>query len=644
MSIVQKLVPFKPIDPMKIEEARKKRDYKLTDQMPSPFKSTPQKPSKEWTVLFYMDGNNNLQGLTTSTFRQLEKAGSSDDVNVVAQLSRNKHWYDFIFKDWSGARRYYVEKNPKPSNQLEEMLHWRFPPFTGNIKSPVLEKLGEVDMGDPVSLENFIIWGIKNYPAEKFMLVLMNHGAGFMGSMHDEKSKSIISNDELAKVLENVYRKTGVKVDILAFDACLMGQSEVAYELKDKAKILIGSEENEAGAATPYEPILKDLQKGALGAKEISPEELAKLYVYEAKVQPGSSLFTPTQSAVDLSKMDYVKASSDRLAKALFESKIDRLTMQDIIKKTQHYCNAIDYKPYTDYRDLYHFAEVLLKDERIKDLNVKEAAKEAMQAVKSAVIAEEHVGSPVRNSHGLSIYLPGNYGYDRAPVMHAPPTYSKTHHYEDTAWAKDTAWDEMLKKYSQDEKLYEILRNLGVSEEVIDKTHAVLTELKKKFNFALGYAESVGAYEGRVAISSDKPKPFLGLSAEVAAKVGLAGGVVSVFKNAAQILKASKVAPEDGRTQKIVNASLDTATSIAITSACLALTLAKYLKLGTPAGIVSVAVPIAKTIYNIYMQMKEQKDMPKTNEEKIKALASGRKFPATAEGTLTEEIAYLLNR
>ena len=39
--------------------------------------------------------------------------------------------------------------------------------------------MGETNTGDPTVLESFAHWGIANYPAEHYMLVLWNHGAGW---------------------------------------------------------------------------------------------------------------------------------------------------------------------------------------------------------------------------------------------------------------------------------------------------------------------------------------------------------------------------------------------------------------------------------------------------------------------------------
>ncbi|MFH0802482.1 MAG: clostripain-related cysteine peptidase [bacterium] len=620
-----------PIDPTKAEDGYAKELEHPTQLAPDTvnlsFKKMkgmkglpPQEegpPKKKWTVLFYLDGNNNLQGLATANVRQLETVGTNKDVNLVAQLSRGPKFYDKYTHDWSGAKRYEIQKNPTPLDPNQEMLHWLVPPFTSNIISPVKEDLGTVDMGDPKNLQDFLRWGIKNYPAENYMVVLMDHGAGYLGSMQDEKTGHIISNEKLAEVLKDAGKTAGKEIDIVAFDACLMGQAEVAHQLKDSAKILIGSEENEAGAATPFAPIMKDIQDGAA---TLTPQEVAKLYVYECAKQPMAENFTPTQSAIDLKKMDGVKASIDNLAKSLKESNVDKEVTREIISKTQRYCNAVYYKPYVDYRDLQDFAEKITADTRVGDQAVKKAAQDVIASVQGAVIAEEHTGKLVKDSHGMSIYLPDNYGFDQAPKAFPPATYQKTHHYQDTPMAKDTQWDEFLTSVAKDTKFHEFLRNLGVSDKVIDGLHSTRLVVEKPLKLALGATANIGGWEAWGAARGQGPRPYLwGLvGAQLAAKLGAIGGGYKAFNGAEQIFKGLQAKPEEGRTQKVVDGVLDTATGAATTAACVGMAVAAAAGITTTAGIVAVALPIAKSVYDTYMKIKaaNKEEDPKPKEAK----------------------------
>src|SRR5205085_910475 len=92
----------------------------------------------------------------------------------------------------------------------------------------------------------------------------------------DVGSQDYLDNQELRAAVASAMPAKG-KFDILACDACLMNMVEVAYEMRDTAGLLVGSEETEPGAGWPYKAILAGLAK----RPEMAPTELAKLIVDE---------------------------------------------------------------------------------------------------------------------------------------------------------------------------------------------------------------------------------------------------------------------------------------------------------------------------------------------------------------------------
>lgn len=380
------------------------------------------KKLKDWTCLFYFS-RSELTPAHADILIGLDNSGSDDEVNLLAHFSL----YDPDLKErFPGKAEQYFIENSKKNVQDE------------NCSAPG-EELGEVDTGDPKTLENFLLWGIKNYPARHFMAVLSGHGEGFLGSMDDDVTENYISNQELAKVLENIYKDTGVKIDIIAFNACLMNQTEVAYELKDKVKIMIGSEEKEKGDGAPLRLIVNELKNETSGSKIVSPQELAKLYVKKCKEANYSSIYTPTQSALDLSKIEALKESVNNLAEILIDKDIPKNIMQNIIKKTQHYDHE---KPFCDFRDLYDFAERLIEEPAITDREIKNAAQAVIETVNNTIIAEQHASDKVSGSHGISVYLPCDFPDNSDNFPDGSQIYQKTN------FAKETLWDEFLRKYS----------------------------------------------------------------------------------------------------------------------------------------------------------------------------------------------------
>lgn len=415
---------------------------------PLPAATTPQpkQAKKALTVLYYIDGKNNLSPMAKHSFNSLDQVGSDDNVNVVAELGLMKQ--DVV--------RGLVSQGASTAS---------------------FETLGKTDMGSPQSIQEFVEWGMKNYPAEKTILVLWNHGAGFKGICSDDEAKSICQNKDLAGALEQAQQNTGQKLSVINFNACLMNQAEVAYEYRNVAHYMVGSEEVEAGlripipglfGTTPQHKVIMDAQEAYKGGMKLSDEDLANLFVYEAKNQFGTSMFTPTQAAIDLSQAEPLKNSCDDFAgKMLSAMQADPKlvdTLRKDIKQAQHYANIEAHiEPYVDYRDLGDFAKVIAKNDAYP-ADVRQAAENIKQAMGNAVVSEHHavtngmVGRSMEGSTGLSAYLPTDYGFDRqghSPVEGLP--VGGTHGYETTSWAGGAGksnWENMLKTIAKDDDLF----------------------------------------------------------------------------------------------------------------------------------------------------------------------------------------------
>lgn len=93
---------------------------------------SPQK-EKEVSVLFYMNGKYpDLEEGLASSMLNLESLGSSEKMNLVAQLARAPQeearpmgGFDRIDNDWDGVRRYYVVKNEQQNGPEVPIEYWK---------------------------------------------------------------------------------------------------------------------------------------------------------------------------------------------------------------------------------------------------------------------------------------------------------------------------------------------------------------------------------------------------------------------------------------------------------------------------------------------------------------------------------------
>lgn len=164
---------------------------------------------KLWTVLIYADGNNEMEEVIYKTIEDCKNIGEPKDISVVIEiglLGRNKTTEN----KWCGVRRYYIDSKE---------------PF-------LIEDLGRANMADPNNLYNFIEWGITNYPASHYMVVLSGHGADFVGGFTDISLENnyIMGISEMAMAVGVGAQAVSSIIDVLVLDMCYMNSIEVLYE------------------------------------------------------------------------------------------------------------------------------------------------------------------------------------------------------------------------------------------------------------------------------------------------------------------------------------------------------------------------------------------------------------------------------
>ena len=372
---------------------------------------------KKWTVLHYGAGDNNLTDCLFADVNEMEIVGSDENAHIISMLDQS----------FSDCKTYYITQDKQNTQDKKTKLN-----------SPVVQNNGfDVNMSDPKVLADFISWGIKNYPSEHVGVIVSSHGGGPEGAIADDKNSidgSLMSPQDLRQAFEEAEAKTGKKIDVLGFDACLMANTEVAYELKDVADYIVASEEIEGGNGWAYNEILQKLKPSKLSSivgkltnkpAEVNPEGFAKSIVKNAS-KHRSDLFT--LSAIDTSKMDKLANSIDEFAKSI-KSFTDE---KDLIGKEQ--LSIIRHKTKTfmanDLIDLYDFCKLVVKNDDLKDDNLKAKAKDVIANLKETVIADSNWRKLYKKAHGLQIEMP----FLGKPIEG----------YEELQFAKDTNWDEAL--------------------------------------------------------------------------------------------------------------------------------------------------------------------------------------------------------
>jgi len=349
---------------------------------------------REWLVLVFINGVNDLGilGFANKDINEMEAVGSTDRVAVVVE-------YGILGIDDPSARNLQFQRGSKTIYVTKDA-------DAAKITSPVIYSSNDADMGSEANLVRFVKRGIRRFPAKKTAVILWNHGAGRLGISFDDVSKNYMEIDTLGKALGQIKRAIGRKIDVLATDACHMQMASVAYEFKDSAEILVGSQEEIPGNGYPYTELLGQLAADpSMGA-----EALGSLMVdaYGASYRSDATLSALRTAElpgfVDALNNWVMAVKNDREA---YEAATDRALVAGVSRFSQR-----------ESKDLSDYLERV--EARLPDgAEVKAAGSALRETISAGLLVNNTVKpsyrKPYTQAKGLAIYIPelrynsGNY-------------------------------------------------------------------------------------------------------------------------------------------------------------------------------------------------------------------------------------------
>jgi hypothetical protein len=345
---------------------------------------------------------------------------------------------------------------------------------SAEIEDDCVAELPETNTGDPAALVDFVRWAVSAYPADRYALVLWNHGAGwkdddiyravarlrpsaapnvaaharavrgrragralfstsiaemFRAILFDDTSADFLDNVEMKAALVQATQLTGQPFDLLGFDACLMNMLEVVYQVRDHCRLVVGSQELEPGEGWAYDTLLAALAD----CPDMPVEELGRTAVtsYLRYFEEYGSDEEVTQSAVLTDRLGPVIGALDELADALIPALADDATFGRLGRAQR----AVQRFNEPEYVDLAHLLGLIAGiDERG---SIGAAARRALAALAppaGPVVASAARGVRLANASGLSIYVPSPRGI--SPL------------YANLDFARDCAWSRFLAAYA----------------------------------------------------------------------------------------------------------------------------------------------------------------------------------------------------
>lgn len=351
----------------------------------------------EWTVMVYVDGDNNLDPDSVADIGEMMMVGSTAKVNVLVLWDR-----------YAG-----------PAN-LYQVLKGKLVLMDGLTVDGRQVNGQEVSMTDWNLLKAFVDYGKTNLPAKHYILDLWDHGNPFGYACWDDHWEApwypspagALSLDDVVNALQG-----SGNMDILTYDGCTIGMSEIAYELtlvppETSANIqyLVASEEYIPNSGYAYNQILDQMNT----MSDLSPTAVAKMLAdqYAATYSPhgqakGSS--TVGLSVIDLAKMGAFVPQLKVLTGMLVQGLSDDFDYyHNMISKARGEANLGWSLNGWDKRvDMGTFLSAL--SALSKDPNVKTLAGQVFGMLKDAVYVANTPALASQSAYGLGVWFPTSY-------------------------------------------------------------------------------------------------------------------------------------------------------------------------------------------------------------------------------------------
>jgi hypothetical protein len=196
--------------------------------------------AKPWTVMVYLDGDNNLEDYVVKDIEtELSALGSNANVNVVVLADRGPG-YDTSRGDWKTTKVFYCTQGML-ADAASAVADW-----------------GERNMGDPQTLKDFVSWTKANYPASNYLLAFWDHGyMTFQGytSRDDSSGGDALNEDEQVAAMSAVG-----PVSVVAWDMCNRQMLEVGADWQPFAAAMAGSESYTNWEGIQYDAVISAIR------------------------------------------------------------------------------------------------------------------------------------------------------------------------------------------------------------------------------------------------------------------------------------------------------------------------------------------------------------------------------------------------
>ncbi len=332
----------------------------------------------EITIMVYLCGADleTKGGYATNDLNEMLAADLSDQINLIVYTGGSTSWKNSVVSN--------------SHNQIYKVENGKLVSLVSND--------GTGAMTDPDTLSSFIQYASSNYPADRYMMILWDHGGGSVsGYGYDENNKS--TGAMPLSSLNKAFTSGGVKFDFIGFDACLMAGVETALMASSHADYLIASEETEPGIGWYYTNWLNELSANT----SMETIDLGKIIIDDF-VSTCSAQLSNSKATLSITDLAELSQTVNADIKAFSESTANLINGGNYGQVSNARTSVREFAQSSriDQIDLVNFAYNIGTNEG------KALADTLLSAVKY-----NRTSSNISNAYGLSIYFP----YDRTTYI-----------------------------------------------------------------------------------------------------------------------------------------------------------------------------------------------------------------------------------
>ncbi|MGN0708119.1 MAG: clostripain-related cysteine peptidase [Faecalibacterium sp.] len=334
-------------------------------------------PDDDWTVMLYLCGTDleSAYSMATLNLAEVAQAEPSDSVNFVFQTGGTQEWH--------------ADEEESVGLEIRSDVLQRYQYDADGFA--LVDEQPLANMASTNTLAEFISWGAQAYPAKHYAVILWDHGGGTYGLIYDEIHDSMMSVDQLGMAM----KKSGVHLDLMVMDACLMATLETAQDLAPYVDYFAAAEETMPGEGMDYTGWLQLMyDEPQSDAAAIGSAMVAGVREKYEEAEYISDAHTSTFSLIDLSRIDAV---ADAFA-VMFREAGALLDDPDQYQNFAYATSLAESYAYPEMKDLADFAS------RAKGNGISAAAADAVTAAVEDAVVDFFTFDGHSNGRGLTFY------------------------------------------------------------------------------------------------------------------------------------------------------------------------------------------------------------------------------------------------